>query len=128
MAYIPVISGKNRSKSVGTKEYTQAIIAALKVDTIAAGNLDKYRKPTLPSANKMMVSSSEIIETVGIDLFVESEQQANIIAAIVQSHLDSDMELTTITNRGTQVWPEGSVFTDLVEILMWCELRKILLK
>ena len=107
--------GQNRSKSVGTKEYTQAIIAALKVDTIAAGNLDKYRKPTLPSANKMMVSSSEIIETVGIDLFVESEQQANIIAAIVQSHLDSDMELTTITNRGTQVWPEGSVFTDLVD-------------
>jgi isocitrate dehydrogenase len=25
------------------------------------------------------------------------------------------MEVTTITNRGTQVWPEGSVFTDLVD-------------
>ena len=23
--------------------------------------------------------------------------------------------LTTITNRGTQVWPEGSVFTNLVD-------------
>ena len=107
--------GENRAISVGTKEYTQAIIKTLKLDNITAGDIDKYRKPTLPSANKMMVSSSEIIETVGIDLFVESEQQANIIAAIVQSHLDSDMELTTITNRGTQVWPEGSVFTDLVD-------------
>ena len=108
--------GENRAISVGTKEYTQAIIKTLKLDNITAGDIDKYHKPTLPSANKMMVSSSEIIETVGIDLFVESEQQANIIAAIVQSHLDSDMELTTITNRGTQVWPEGSVFTDLVDI------------
>ena len=107
--------GENRAISVGTNEYTQAIIKTLKLDNITAGDIDKYRKPTLPSANKMMVSSSEIIETVGIDLFVESEQQANIIAAIVQSHLDSDMELTTITNRGTQVWPEGSVFTDLVD-------------
>ena len=107
--------GENRAISVGTKEYTQAIIKTLKLDNITAGDIDKYHKPTLPSANKMMVSSSEIIETVGIDLFVESEQQANIIAAIVQSHLDSDMELTTITNRGTQVWPEGSVFTDLVD-------------
>ena len=107
--------GENRAISVGTKEYTQAIIKTLKLDNITAGDIDKYHKPNLPSANKMMVSSSEIIETVGIDLFVESEQQANIIAAIVQSHLDSDMELTTITNRGTQVWPEGSVFTDLVD-------------
>ena len=107
--------GENRAISVGTKEYTQAIIKTLKLDNITAGDIDKYHKPTLPSANKMMVSSSEIIETVGIDLFVESEQQANIIAAIVQSHLDSDVELTTITNRGTQVWPEGSVFTDLVD-------------
>lgn len=107
--------GENRAISVGTNEYTQAIIKTLKLDNITAGDIDKYHKPTLPSANKMMVSSSEIIETVGIDLFVESEQQANIIAAIVQSHLDSDMELTTITNRGTQVWPEGSVFTDLVD-------------
>lgn len=107
--------GENRAISVGTKEYTQAIIKTLKLDNITAGDIDKYHKPTLPSANKMMVSSSEIIETVGIDLFVESEQQSNIIAAIVQSHLDSDMELTTITNRGTQVWPEGSVFTDLVD-------------
>ena len=107
--------GENRAISVGTKEYTQAIIKTLKLDNITAGDIDKYHKPTLPSANKMMVSSSEIIETVGIDLFVESEQQANIIAAIVQSHLDSDMELTTITNRGTQVWPVGSVFTDLVD-------------
>ena len=65
--------------------------------------------------NKMMVSSDETIETVGIDLFIESEQQAGEIATIVKAYLDSDMELTTITNRGTQVWPEGSVFTDLVD-------------
>jgi isocitrate dehydrogenase len=63
----------------------------------------------------MMISSDEIIETVGIDLFIECETQADKIAEIVQANLDDHMELTTITNRGTQVWPEGSVFTNLVD-------------
>lgn len=63
----------------------------------------------------MMVSSDDVIDTVGIDLFVGSEKQPAEIAAIAQAHLDDDMEVTTITNRGTQVWPEGSVFTDLVD-------------
>jgi len=107
--------GADRSKSVGTMEFAQAIIKELDLSKITDSDPEKYHKPTLLAQNKMMVSSDEIIETVGIDLFIESEQQAGDIATIVNAHLDSDMELTTITNRGTQVWPEGSVYTDLVD-------------
>ena len=107
--------GADRSASVGTMEFAQAIIKELDLSKITDSDPEKYHKPTMLAQNKMMVSSDETIETVGIDLFIESEQQAGEIATIVKAHLDSDMELTTITNRGTQVWPEGSVFTDLVD-------------
>lgn len=107
--------GVDRSASVGTIEFAQAIIQELDLSKITDSNPEKYHKPTMLAQNKMMVSSDETIETVGIDLFIESEQQAGEIATIVKAYLDSDMELTTITNRGTQVWPEGSVFTDLVD-------------
>ena len=107
--------GVDRSASVGTIEFAQAIIQELDLSKITDSDPEKYHKPTMLAQNKMMVSSDETIETVGIDLFIESEQQAGDIATIVKAHLDSDMELTTITNRGTQVWPEGSVFTDLVD-------------
>ena len=107
--------GEDRANSLGTKEFTEAIIKELDLSRITDSNPEKYHKPSKLANNKMMVSSDEIIETVGIDLFVESEQQADHIAQIVQSNLDADMELTTITNRGTQVWPEGSVYTDLVD-------------
>jgi isocitrate dehydrogenase len=107
--------GADRSKSIGTKQFAEAVIKELDLSKITDSDPEKYHKPTMLAQNKMMVSSNEVIETVGIDLFIESEQQASDIATIVQAHLDSDMELTTITNRGTQVWPEGSVFTDLVD-------------
>ena len=107
--------GADRSDSLGTMAFAQAIIKELDLSKITDSEPEKYHKPTMLAQNKMMVSSDETIETVGIDLFIESEQQAGEIATIVKAYLDSDMELTTITNRGTQVWPEGSVFTDLVD-------------
>jgi isocitrate dehydrogenase len=107
--------GEDRSKSVGTLEFADAIIKKLDLSNITDSNPEKYHKPTQLTQNKMMVSSDEIIETVGIDLFIECETQADKIAEIVQANLDDHMELTTITNRGTQVWPEGSVFTNLVD-------------
>lgn len=107
--------GEDRSNSVGTKEFAKAIINELDLSKISDTDPEKYHKPTSLSSNTMMISSDEIIETVGIDLFVESEKQPDDIAKIVLSELDENMELTTITNRGTQVWPEGSVYTNLVD-------------
>ena len=107
--------GADRSNAVGTQEFADAIIAELDLSKITDSDPEKYHKPTQLAQNKMMVSSDEVIETVGIDLFIECETQADKIADIVQANLDPDMELTTITNRGTQVWPEGSIYTNLVD-------------
>lgn len=107
--------GENRANAVGSQEFAQAIINNLDLSEIKDLDAEKYHKPTQLSSNRMMVSSNDVIETVGVDLFIESELLPEKIAEIVKQHLDADMEVTTITNRGTQVWPTGSVFTDLVD-------------
>jgi isocitrate dehydrogenase len=51
---------------------------------------------------------------VGVDFFIESTEQPAVIAHIAKKHESDILKLVTITNRGTQVWPTGSVFTNLV--------------
>jgi isocitrate dehydrogenase len=45
---------------------------------------------------------------------VESADQPKVIADKCLTHASESLTLVTITNRGTQVWPSGSVFTNLV--------------
>ena len=107
--------GSDRANAVGTSVFADAVIAHLDLSKITDSNPEKYHQPAKLDNNKMMVSSNEVIETVGIDLFIESEEQADKIAELVLANLDDDMELTTITNRGTQIWPDGSLYTNLVD-------------
>ena len=51
---------------------------------------------------------------VGVDMFIESNEQPNLVAEKCLKHTMGLFKLVTISNRGTQVWPTGSVFTNLV--------------
>ena len=54
-------------------------------------------------------------ETIaGVDMFIESNEQPEVIARKCQRHAGVKFNLINISNRGTQVWPTGSVFTNLV--------------
>jgi isocitrate dehydrogenase len=65
--------------------------------------------------NSMMVSAEmEEEEIVGADMFIESAEQPLVIADKCQKHAGTAFKLINISNRGTQVWPTGSVFTNLV--------------
>jgi len=63
-----------------------------------------------------MMISKEIEEEmiVGVDLFIESSEQPESIAKKCQRHGGVKFKLISISNRGTQVWPTGSVYTNLV--------------
>jgi isocitrate dehydrogenase len=50
----------------------------------------------------------------GVDMFIESNEQPDIIAKKCQRHAGVKFKLINISNRGTQVWPTGSVYTNLV--------------
>jgi len=51
---------------------------------------------------------------VGVDLFIESNEQPLVIANKCLRHAGVKFNLVNISNRGTQVWPTGSVYTNLV--------------
>ena len=65
--------------------------------------------------NAMMESSeTENERIVGVDFFIESNEQPIAIANKCLRHAGVKFKLVNISNRGTQVWPTGSVYTNLV--------------
>lgn len=65
--------------------------------------------------NAMMISKEmEDEQIVGVDMFIESAEQPNVIAQKCELHGGLKFKLINISNRGTQVWPTGSVYTNLV--------------
>jgi isocitrate dehydrogenase len=103
-----------------TTEFAAAIIANF-------GKLPEHgAKPILPNMpptptnfklgrNEMMVTEETQKEyIVGVDLFIESSGQPEFIAKKCQRHAGVKFNLISISNRGTQVWPTGSVYTNLV--------------
>jgi isocitrate dehydrogenase len=112
--------GDKSKASLNTTEFAQAII----------GNFGKEpavnAKPILPNMratstmfkldrHAMMVSKeTEDEKIVGVDMFIESEEQPAFIATKCQRHAGVKFKLVNISNRGTQVWPTGSVYTNLV--------------
>ena len=65
--------------------------------------------------NPMLLSSkNEAHKIVGADFFIETTLQPNELAAVAIKQEKNQLKLVTISNRGTQVWPTGSVFTNLV--------------
>jgi isocitrate dehydrogenase len=65
--------------------------------------------------NAMMVSKEvEEEKIVGVDMFIESTEQPDFIAQKCLHHGGTKFKLLNISNRGTQVWPTGSKYTNLV--------------
>lgn len=112
--------GDKSIASVNTTDFANTIIANLgKTPAHGAKPLLPNMPPT-PTHFKLeknpMLESAEMAgeQIVGVDFFVESNQQPTELAAKLLQHTGVLFKLVTISNRGTQVWPTGSVFTNLV--------------
>jgi isocitrate dehydrogenase len=112
--------GDKSIPSVNTTVFAQTII-----DNFGKQPLQNP-KPSLPNfdfvptnsaitKNPMLLSSkNEVHKIVGADFFIETTLQPNELAAVAIKQEKNQLKLVTISNRGTQVWPTGSVFTNLV--------------
>ncbi|MFA9213874.1 MAG: NADP-dependent isocitrate dehydrogenase [Candidatus Methylacidiphilales bacterium] len=115
--------GDKSKPNLNTTDFANTIIANLGKEpennkARETNSTSTFHLPTRPLNQKVMVTPRQagIIETVvGVDLFVESDKTADLIAPIVQKHLKDGLKLIMISNRGTQVWPTGSVFTECVD-------------
>ncbi|MFM2388089.1 MAG: hypothetical protein RL660_2846 [Bacteroidota bacterium] len=112
--------GSKETASVGTTDFANAII----------GNLGKTpqhgAKPMLPNTAVtqtafqleknplIMTAEMEEEQIVGVDFFVESATQPQVVADKCLTCEGDQYKLVTISNRGTQVWPKGSIYTNLV--------------
>ena len=112
--------GDKTIPSVNTTVFAQAIIDNF-------GKQPKHNpKPLLPNFyvtptnfklehHPMLQSDlNDKHKIVGVDFFIESNLQPQIIADACLAHTTDALKLVTITNRGTQVWPSGSIYTNLV--------------
>lgn len=72
-------------------------------------------KEAIPEMNEKLFTKRSIDEkTVGMDIFVDSNLDPPTLAEKVKSLIPKTLKLVMISNRGTQVWPTGSTFTQVV--------------
>ena len=112
----------DRSKpALNTTEFADAIIGNFgKQPQVGAKNITENTPSTAAvchlDKNPMLVSKEEGPgETiVGVDFFIESTEQPTKVAEKALRQTGDLFKLVTIANRGTQVWPKGSIYTNLV--------------
>lgn len=112
--------GDRSTASVNTTEFANAIIGNMgKTPTHGAKALIP-NQPATPTVFKLeenpMIMSKEPEDEriIGVDMFLESSEQPTVVADKCLRHTGDLFKLVTISNRGTQVWPKGSVFTNMV--------------
>ncbi len=117
--------GDPSTEAVGTRGFADAIASNLgrKPESRAVVEPDSLPsapslvRPQPPMTNTMLgVFTEARVEHVGADIYVESDLGpaglAERLAAAVEG---TPFRLSMMSNRGTQVWPTGSTFTECVD-------------
>jgi isocitrate dehydrogenase len=122
----PALTELGRPRDLGvpaprpsTTDYADAFIAHLPpaADFAPLSNDlgDQLDVPQRPTEQRMMATPKRASESCeGIDLFVESTEPAGVVGDRIRPLLPSDLAITMISNRGTQVWPRPSGFTECI--------------
>ena len=114
--------GDKSTKALNTPEFSGAIIANFGKQPAKGAVPTQPNQPVelhvvKPTENQMLLTSYSprpIIQ--GADLFIESEEHPTEVAAKCLRHPGPNFTLTSLSNRGTQVWPTGSVFTNCANV------------
>ncbi|MDB4927103.1 NADP-dependent isocitrate dehydrogenase [Mucilaginibacter sp.] len=114
--------GDKSTPSLGTTDFADAVIANLgkvPADGGVFAEADfQVKQNASPIKNKLTLSTGAKVEEemIGVDVFVESKVQPNELAEVAKKSLrfNENFNLVMISNRGTQVWPTGSIYTELV--------------
>jgi isocitrate dehydrogenase len=112
---------KISNNPVGTKEYATEIAKIAKTipndhpELKGISNFEpKEKKASIITKPEILISSTTKSTPVGIDVFVESNEDADKIAKTVISLLPKNYTLEVISNRGISVYPTFSKFTQCI--------------
>ncbi|MEO7530737.1 MAG: isocitrate/isopropylmalate family dehydrogenase, partial [Sediminibacterium sp.] len=114
--------GDKSIPSLSTTEFANAIIGNFGKEP--AHNPKPFIANQAPTPTHFKLEKNPMLESldlnvvsiVGVDMFIESNLQPMAIADKCLHHTAGLFKLVTISNRGTQVWPKGSSFTNLVNL------------
>ena len=112
--------GNKTIPAVNTTEFADAIIANLGKTpahdpVIATPSKLHHTPPNALTQNKIWhTEPAEEVGLNGVDYFFESTEQPSLIGEKVTNWLPAGYKLSTLSNRGTQVYPKGSVYTECV--------------
>lgn len=120
--------GDKSRAAVGTREFVGAIEKNLgnKPTTVACAHeahVDektgplKFVRPHKPVSQRVMRTFKNVVtQVVGCDIYLDTPLSPIALAEEMnRSCVDTPFRLTLISNRGTQVWPTGSVYTECVD-------------
>ncbi len=116
--------GDKARAPVGTREFTKAIIDRLgqKPRTVPAApepesNELRYVRPARPVGQEAIRTFKNVVaHVVGCDLYLDTAlAPISLAEEMNRAAQDTPFRLTLISNRGTQVWPTGSVYTECVD-------------
>ncbi|MFI5132712.1 MAG: isocitrate/isopropylmalate family dehydrogenase, partial [Chitinophagales bacterium] len=112
--------GDKNKPALNTTQFAEAIISNFGKIPAQGAKPVMPNMPITPTHFKLeknpliMTEEMEQEKIIGVDFFIESIEQPGIIAHKCQRHAGEKFKLINISNRGTQVWPSGSVYTNLV--------------
>ncbi len=110
--------------AVGTSDFADAVIAHLgkhpsgqEARPVPESQAVSFTPPTRPSVNEMMQTFTQVnANIVGCDITVETTlTPLDLAQRLERVAMGTPYKLTMISNRGTQVWPSGSPYTELVD-------------
>jgi len=113
---IDVDGGKGNYLS--TQAFAEAVVSHFDMADVQtkATTTSIKEKPTRPTTNRMLQTEPNVEWNIcGVDFFIQSSEQPTAIATLMNTILPTDFKLIIISNRGTQVYPKGSVYTDCVD-------------
>lgn len=96
---------ENVSKEkVGTKEFAQAVIDRLGQKPQKLKEAHYSDSKNLHTLSKKASTRSKK-ETLGVDIFIDSQENVEQVHKILEGLDSQDLKLTMISNRGVKVWP-----------------------
>ncbi|MFO0834729.1 MAG: isocitrate/isopropylmalate family dehydrogenase [Phycisphaerales bacterium] len=120
--------GDKSKPAVGTREFVGAIEKNLgnKPTTVACAHEAhpdektgplKFVRPHKPVSQRVMRTFKNVVtQVVGCDIYLDTPLSPIALAEEMnRACVDTPFKLTLISNRGTQVWPTGSVYTECVD-------------
>jgi isocitrate dehydrogenase len=112
--------GDKSNPALNTTQFAEAIISNFGKTPEHGAKPMLANQPVTPTVFKLdensMMESADLQreKIVGVDMFIESNEQPEVIAQKCLHHGGIKFNLINISNRGTQVWPTGSKYTALV--------------